>query len=93
MEKPGLQNTTPLRIAVTLLLAGALGFPSVLVAEEIYKSVDADGNVTYSSAPPAEAVDTQPVSIPDAPSKAQQEEAVQRAGGLGALALARVTRR
>ncbi len=78
MENPGLRNDSPLRTAVALLLAGFLCAPSLVSAEEIYKSVDADGNVTYSSVPTAEAVETQPVSVPDAPSAAQQQEAVQR---------------
>ena len=72
------QNRSPVRIAVTLLFAGTLGAPSLALAEEIFKSVDADGNVTYSSVPPGEAVDTQTVSVPDAPSEEQQQEAVQR---------------
>ncbi len=78
MENSGFRNTSPLRIAAILLLAGFLRAPSLVSAEEIYKSVDADGNVTYSSVPTAEAVKTQPVSVPDAPSPAQQQEAVQR---------------
>ena len=72
------KNRSPVRIAVTLLFAGTLGAPSLALAEEIYKSVDADGNVTYSAVPPEEAVDTQTVSVPDAPSEVQQQEAVQR---------------
>ena len=72
------KNRSPVRIAVTLLFAGTLGTPSLALAEEIYKSVDADGNVTYSWVPPEEAVDTQTVSVPDAPPEAQQQEAVQR---------------
>ena len=72
------KNRSPVRIAVTLLFAGTLGAPSLALAEEIYKSVDADGNVTYSSVPPEEAVDTQTVSVPDAPSEVQRQEAEQR---------------
>ncbi len=78
MENSGLRNTSPLRIAAVLLLAGFLCAPSLVSAEEIYKSVDADGNVTYSSVPTAEAVETQAVSVPDAPTAAQQQEAIQR---------------
>ena len=78
MEKLGLQSTLPLRIAVTLLLTDFLCASSLASAEEIYKSVDADGNVTYSSVPTEEAVEIQPVSVPDVPSAAQQQEAVQR---------------
>ena len=78
MEKHGLQSVLPLRVAVTLFLAGFLCAASLASAEEIYKSVDADGNVTYSWVPTEEAVETQPVSVPDAPSAAQQQGAVQR---------------
>ena len=78
MEKSGFRNISSLWITVILLLAGTLCAPSLALTEEIFKSVDVDGNVTYSSVPPEEAVDTQPVSVPDAPSEAQQQEAVQR---------------
>lgn len=78
MEYHRFQDRSPLRIAITLLLAGTLGAPSLARAEPIYKSVDAGGNVTYSSVPPEEAVDTQPVAVPDAPSEARRQQAIER---------------
>ena len=59
-------------IGVLALLAGAVA------AESIYRSVDADGNVTFSSTPPANAVDVDEVSVQPGPSAAAQREALQR---------------
>jgi len=60
-----------------VLIAGCcLSLPSV--AQQAYKSVDAKGNVTYSSEPPEGVVDTQPVTISDAPTPAQRQEALRR---------------
>jgi len=50
------------------------------LAGEVYKSVDAAGNVTYSTTPPADAVEVQAVDLPPGPSEQQVQEAVERAG-------------
>ena len=47
-------------------------------AENIYRSVDANGNVTYSNKPPANAVNVNKVSIQPGPSDAEQREAQER---------------
>lgn len=57
---------------VLTLLAGTA------VAEQIYKSVDAEGNVTFSSQPPADAVDVDEVSVRPGPSEMAQREARER---------------
>jgi hypothetical protein len=44
-------------------------------ADRIYKSVDAAGNVTYSSEPPAGTVSSKTVDLPPAPTRAEIEEA------------------
>lgn len=54
------------------LLAGAVS------AEQIYRSIDADGNVTFSSQPPADAVDVDEVSVPPGPSAEAQAAARKR---------------
>lgn len=78
MEKAEFQYRPSVQIAAALLLGGALWVVSPAIAEGIYKSVDVEGHVTYSSVPPDEAVESQPVSLPDAPTEAQRQEAVQR---------------
>jgi Domain of unknown function (DUF4124) len=47
-------------------------------AENIYRSVDADGNVTFSNQPPANAVTVDEVSVQPGPSDAAQREAQER---------------
>lgn len=54
------------------LLAGAA------TAEPIYRSVDADGNVTFSGTPPANAVTVEELDTRAAPSAAAQREARER---------------
>lgn len=60
-----------------LLMAGLLSLSVTAVAETIYKSVDASGNVTYSNTPPAQAADVQEVAIPPAPSALDVQNALQ----------------
>jgi hypothetical protein len=67
-----------------LLLSLALwaGLPSA-VADKIYKSVDADGKVTYSSRPPVDATESRPVTPPQEPSESDRQAAMQRASQTG----------
>ena len=65
-------------VVAPLVMVAALGWFSMAAAETIYKSVDAEGRVTYSSEPPAKAVDTQTVTLPKAPSETDQEAAIER---------------
>jgi len=51
---------------------------SAIFAENIYKSVDANGRVTYSSTPPENSQDVTTVDILPPPSQEQIEEAQQR---------------
>ena len=64
-----------LRFAVPLVL---LGTSDVALAYNIYKSVDAQGNVTYSSSPPADANMVERVKIAPAPSQESIETAKER---------------
>ena len=61
----------PLALATLLL-------QPTLPAETIVKSVDAEGNVTYSSTPTADAVETETLTVPEGPSDAQRREALAR---------------
>jgi hypothetical protein len=47
-------------------------------ADQIYRSVDAEGNVTFSNQPPADAVTVDEVSVQPGPSEAAQREAQER---------------
>ena len=47
-------------------------------AEQIYRSVDAEGNVTFSNQPPADSVTIDQVSVQPGPSDAAQREARER---------------
>jgi Domain of unknown function (DUF4124) len=55
-----------------VLLAGSAA------AEQIYRSVDAEGNVTFSSQPPAGAVAVDEVNVQPGPSAAEQNAARER---------------
>jgi len=55
-----------------LLLSGTVA------AEQIYRSVDADGNVTFSGSPPANAAAVEEVSVRPGPSPEAQREARER---------------
>lgn len=63
------------RFAALLVLLGA---SEAGLAYNIYKSVDAQGNVTYSSRPLADASAVERVNLPPAPSEESVASAVQR---------------
>jgi len=53
-----------MRSTLTLLCCLALCWPAGAQAQAIYKSIDAQGHVTYSSTKPATAVQAEPVAVP-----------------------------
>lgn len=55
-----------------------LSMATETVAQTIYRSVDKDGNVTYSSTPPSDAQISQPVELAPGPTQAQQAQARER---------------
>ncbi len=59
-------------VLMLALLAGTA------TAEQIYRSVDAEGNVTFSNQPSANAVTVDEVSVQPGPSDAAQREASER---------------
>ena len=67
--------THTLRTGCVLLLAMLAG---TAAAEQIYRSVDAEGNVTFSNQPPANSVTVDQVSVQPGPSDAAQREARER---------------
>ena len=77
MTRPSRSVFPATAAAVAVILAGAADIP-VAAAQTVYKSVDAEGNVTYSSTPAPEAVDVVPVDVPEGPSDAERQEAMAR---------------
>jgi hypothetical protein len=67
--------TRTVRTGCGLLLAMLAG---TAAAEQIYRSVDAEGNVTFSNQPPANSVTVDQVSVQPGPSDAAQQEAQER---------------
>jgi hypothetical protein len=63
------------RTACVLMLSMLAG---TATADTIYRSVDADGNVTFSNKPPVNAVTVDEVSVQPGPSDAAQREAQER---------------
>ena len=66
-----LPRLAAITLATSLLCAPAL-------AETIYKSVDAEGNVSFSSTPPA-GVESQEIELQSGPTPAQQQQSVEAA--------------
>ena len=78
MEMTGLHRNPVTRVTASLLLAAVLGAAPPIMAETVYKSVDADGRVTYSSEPPEKAVESKAVTLPPGPSEAERKDAIKR---------------
>ncbi|MEJ2181786.1 MAG: hypothetical protein P8Y28_15520 [Gammaproteobacteria bacterium] len=53
-----------LKSPALMLLALIVVYAKGVAAEQVYKSEDAEGNVTYSSVPPENAAEVQEVSVP-----------------------------
>lgn len=63
----------PQMLLLIAVLAHAVG------AEQVYRSVDADGAVTFSDRPTEQAIVSEPVALPPAPSEADVKLARERA--------------
>ena len=63
----GLTSPDKLLFIAGLCVSGMLILTSNTQATRIYKSIDADGNVTYSSTPPDDATQIQRIDLPPAP--------------------------
>lgn len=66
--------------AATILIfsVSLLAFSSFLAGDEIYRSVDAEGNVTYSDTPPAGGSESEVVELPPGPSPDAIKESTER---------------
>jgi len=71
------QSTLPsFRVLGALLMISVVS--GTTVAEKIYKSIDKEGNVTYSTTPPPDAVGSEEIARPVAPTEEQVREAEER---------------
>lgn len=68
------------RVVVSLITLAVLAAASAAPAETVYKSVDEQGNVTYSSEPPpaGQAEQVQELRVGDGPTPEEQAEALRR---------------
>ncbi len=73
-------------VAAALVLMGLAAV--AVAAEKVYKSIDADGGVTYSSVPPPDLQDkdVRSMSLDAGPDDATRREAEQRSRSMGARA-------
>jgi hypothetical protein len=65
----------PATISALLGCAAVLCAPTPASAETIYKSIDAQGNVTYSSAPADGAVSAETLAVSEEPTEQEQAQA------------------
>ena len=68
--------------ALSLLLALNIAHTPTATAQQVYRSVDAQGNVIYSDAPPADAAQTHTIELPPGPTEEQVKQAQQRTKAL-----------
>jgi len=61
----------------TFLLTTALGSATAL-ADTIYKTIDAQGNVSFSNTPPPAGVEAQQIELSPGPTPAEQQQGVQQ---------------
>jgi hypothetical protein len=73
------QGTIPMRLSnKTVFILAICLFSTGAVAEKIYRSVDKQGEVTFSDEPPPTAVDVEQVEVQPAPTEAEHRESVER---------------
>jgi hypothetical protein len=65
------------RPLVLIVLAFAM-LAQAVIGEEIYRTVDEQGNVTFTDTPPAGGVEVERVELPSGPSEQVRQEAEQR---------------
>jgi hypothetical protein len=65
------------RLPGLIFIACAL-LAQAVIGEEIYRTVDEEGNVTFTDTPAADDASAQPVALPPGPSKESLQESEQR---------------
>lgn len=81
---PAIPPAIPIALVLTLALMLFLALTASSTAnagERVYRVIDAEGNVTFTDAPPpgATATDVTPIELPQGPSPTQQRDAEARA--------------
>ena len=71
---------------IPLLMVAALLFANMSVAEPIYKSTNAQGEVVFSDEPPPNAVNVEQVEIQPAPTGAEHRESAERTRRMESMA-------
>jgi hypothetical protein len=64
---------------ISILMIAALLFANASVAEKIYKSTNAQGQVIFSDEPPPNAVSVERIEVQPAPTDAEHRESMERA--------------
>jgi len=72
-----LRKNFPKLLCLTAITLSAAPLLDTAVAETIYKSVDAEGNVTFSNTPPAQGVEAQTIELQPGPTPAQQQQSIE----------------
>ena len=73
-------------LKLPVLMIAALLPATASVAEQVYKSTNAQGEVVFSDEPPPDAVNVEQIEIQPAPTEAQHRESVQRAKRMESMA-------
>ena len=63
---------------ISILMIAALLFATTSVAEPIYKSTNAQGQVIFSDEPPPNAVNVEQIEVQPAPTDAEHRESMER---------------
>jgi hypothetical protein len=63
---------------ISVLMIAALLFANTSVAEKIYKSTNAQGEVIFSDEPPPNAVNVEQIEVQPAPTDAEHRESMER---------------
>jgi hypothetical protein len=72
---PAVFYTSP---GTSILLIAALLFANASVAEKVYKSTNAQGQVIFSDEPPPNAVSVEQIDVQPVPTDAQHRESMER---------------
>jgi hypothetical protein len=72
---PAVFYTSP---GISVLIVAALLFANTSVAEPIYKSTNAQGQVIFSDEPPPNAVSVEQIEVQPAPTDAEHRESMER---------------
>ncbi len=73
-------------LAITVLMVAVFVLANRSIADPVYKSTNAQGEVVFSDEPPPDAVNVEQVEIQPAPTEAEHQESAQRAKRMESVA-------